>query len=117
MAITLGSILEALGSLGSLLGRLWCHLGSTGLDSVPKWAIWHSCAGGSINLRAKEGKGELKVGRPVPSNLRRIKPSCCPCRIVDLILHHPAWAAAGMGHPGLLGLLPCCLGLDFEKHG
>ena len=27
-------------------------------------------------------------------------------------MHHPAWAAAGMGHPGLLGLLPCCSGLD-----
>ena len=30
MGITVGSILEALGSLGSLLGRLWCHWGSTG---------------------------------------------------------------------------------------
>ena len=44
--------------------------------------------------------------------------SCGPYRrIVDQILHHPAWAAGCMDHPGLLGLLPCCLGLDVEKHG
>ena len=51
-------------------------------------------------------------------------------RIVDQILHHPAWAAAGMSHPGLgcwaaggmgrpglLGLMPCCWGLDSEREG
>ena len=57
--------------------------------------------------------------------------SCGPYRkIVDQILHHPAWAAAGMSHPGLgcwaaggmgrpglLGLMPCCWGWDSERQG
>ena len=43
-------------------------------------------------------------------------------RIVDQILHHPAWAAAGMTPwtgllPGLLGLMPCCLGLESGRQG
>ena len=42
-------------------------------------------------------------------------------RIVDQILHHPAWAAAGMSHPGLgcwaAGLLEAwvVLGLGLES--
>ena len=28
-----------------------------------------------------------------------------------------AWAAGGLGRPGLLGLMPCCLGLDSGRQG
>ena len=65
-------------------------------------ALGVSCAGGSINLRA-QGEGEgLKVGRPVAPDCHGFGTSCGPYRrIVDQILHHPAWAAVGMSHPGL----------------
>ena len=48
------------------------------------------------------GGGGLEVGRPVERDWEGLGTSCGPYRrIVDQILHHPAWAAAGMSHPGL----------------
>ena len=34
---------------------VWCHLGSIGVARAPKWAICHSCAGGSTDSRRFAG--------------------------------------------------------------
>ena len=50
--------------------RSWCHLGSTEVARVPKWAIWHFCAGGSTDLRRFAGCWAQNLGsqwQPVAS--------------------------------------------------
>ena len=105
-AMTLGSILETLGSFGSLLGRLWV---ACGLQWVRQGAPMSYLALLCRREHQSEGPGGpkgsmwgLKVCRaekPCGPGLRR---AVAPIRrIVDQILHHPAWAAAGMSHPGL----------------
>ena len=115
----------ALGLIGSLLGRLWV---ACGLHWVRQGAQMSYLSLLCRRERQLEGSGGpkgsmwgLEVCRPempcgplwTPAGA-----SCGPYRriLVDQILHHPAWAAAGMSHPELLGLKPCCLGLDVERH-
>ena len=136
-AMTLGSILETLGSFGSLLGRLWVACGL-------QWVRQGAPMSYSALLCRREHQSEVPGGpkgsmwglkvcraeKPCGPLWPRFATSCGPYRrIVDQILHHPALAAAGMshpglgrdaggmGHPGLLGLMPCCLGLDSERQG
>ena len=109
MGITLGSILETLGSFGSLLGTLWV---ACGLQWVRQCAPMSYLALLCRREQQSEGPGEPKgsmwglgVCRPEKACgplWAGIATSCGPYRrIVDQILHHPAWAAAGMRHPGL----------------
>ena len=51
----LSDILEAFDHLWRLLGGPGAIWGSTGVASVPKCAIWHSCAGGSADLERFAG--------------------------------------------------------------
>ena len=118
MAMSLGSILEPLDSFGALLGGLWvaCELHWV-RQGAPMTYLALLCR----REHQFEGPGGQKgaCGGSRFAGLKSpVAASCGPYRrIVDQILHHPAWAVAGMGHPGLFGLLPCCLGLGFEKHG
>ena len=102
MAMTLGSILEPLASFGSLLGRLWV---ACGLHWVRQGAPMSYLALLCRREHQFEGPGGPKGsmgGLKVRIEKRPAGGSCGPYRrIVDQILHHPAWAAAGMSHPGL----------------
>ena len=105
-AMTLGSIVETLGSFGSLLGRLWV---ACGFQWVRQGAPMSHLALPCRRERQFEGPGGPKgsmgghkvcrAENPCGPGLRR---AVAPIRrIVDRILHHPALAAACMSHPGL----------------
>ena len=105
-AMTLGSILETLGSFGSLLGRLWV---ACGLQWVRQGAPMSNLALPCRRERQFEGQGgredrSSSASRKAlwPRDGAGLRRAVVPIgRVVDQILHHPALAAAGMSHPGL----------------
>ena len=98
MAMTLGSILEPLGSFGSLLGRLWV---ACGLHWVRQGAQMSYLSLLCRREHQFEGPGGVVGARgraPCGPGLgRAVAPKE---EYIEQILHHPALAAAAMSHPG-----------------
>ena len=99
--------------------NFWLHFVALRLIWVTAWKAWVPfgihwvregaqisylalLCGRELQFEGPGGGGRAQGRAACGIGLHRIAPSCGPYRrIVDQILHHPAWAAAGMSHPGL----------------
>ena len=74
LAITLDSILEPLGSLGSLLGRLWVPFGLHWARQGAQMSYLALLCRWEHQFEGPGGGGGLKVGQPVAPDLSELWP-------------------------------------------